>query len=454
MDPKISIIIPVYNVENYLAECLDSCICQTMSDIEIICIDDMSTDSSKDIIKSYVDKYPQKITAIMLEKKGGHGGALNAGIKAAKGAYLCFVDSDDYVDIHYCEEVYKKAVHEDLDLVFIDAYMVKGEKREYVNFITKPESWFSCGAYAVWLQIIRKKIIIENELFFPENTRAVDLAMTPLWKYYASKKEKINKPFYFYRVLGDSLSHSNDITKVIEPITKSLPYRRSEFKKRGLNEKLARQEGILIYWDVVVTLKRMLSENIQYSTDDLVRMRDAIGSVSNCSFYQSILSYYFSVAQRELVCDFMTNPESIKQKYQDKERFDALELQKGYGQNIEDELKKMVNKHKKKYGDCIGVWGAGQKGKAFISSIQKIENEVTLFDSHVKNILLCDKKLPVYDIDAPCLMAMNIIYITTDLYYLEISNAIRKINQECAIFSLPVELHKIACKKFNLLDTF
>ena len=112
--PKISIIVPVYNVENYLEKCLESLINQTLIDIEIICIDDGSTDFSSEILRHYDYNVP-KITVLCQQNKG-QSAARNLGIRHANGEYLAFVDSDDWVDLDYFEKLYTAAKENDCDI--------------------------------------------------------------------------------------------------------------------------------------------------------------------------------------------------------------------------------------------------------------------------------------------------------------------------------------------------
>ena len=103
---KVSVIVPVYNVESYLEECLESLVNQTLKDIEIICINDASTDNSLQILKEYKKKYSKLIQIIDLKKNVGLGYARNNGLDKAQGEYIAFVDSDDYVDVTMCEKTY------------------------------------------------------------------------------------------------------------------------------------------------------------------------------------------------------------------------------------------------------------------------------------------------------------------------------------------------------------
>ncbi|MBR6563859.1 MAG: glycosyltransferase, partial [Clostridia bacterium] len=114
--PKVSIIVPVYNVSDFLPRCLDSLVNQTLKDIEIIVVDDGSTDESQAIIDTYSANYPHIIKAFK-KQNGGLSDARNFGIKRATGGFLGFVDSDDFVDITMFEKLYSKAYETDSDIV-------------------------------------------------------------------------------------------------------------------------------------------------------------------------------------------------------------------------------------------------------------------------------------------------------------------------------------------------
>ena len=116
MDKKISIIIPVYNVENFLEQCIESVISQTYQNLQIILINDGSTDSSLNICKSYALK-DERIQVID-QKNVGLSGARNAGIIAAEGIYLMFLDSDDWINKNTCQIAINKAEEENVDLIF------------------------------------------------------------------------------------------------------------------------------------------------------------------------------------------------------------------------------------------------------------------------------------------------------------------------------------------------
>ncbi|HFU4376843.1 TPA: glycosyltransferase family 2 protein [Streptococcus suis] len=117
--PKVSIIIPVYNTEQYIGECIESILKQTLTDIELILIDDCSTDHSLTVLKSYADK-DQRIRLVESAVNTGVGEARNKGIELATGEYIAFVDSDDFVKEDMFEKLYAQAIKNQADLVLCD----------------------------------------------------------------------------------------------------------------------------------------------------------------------------------------------------------------------------------------------------------------------------------------------------------------------------------------------
>ena len=127
---KISVIIPIFNVEEYLRECMDSVINQTLSDLEIICINDGSEDSSLDILKEYEAK-DKRITVID-KKNEGLSATRNLGISLANGEYVSFVDSDDYLDLDFYEKLYSAAKKYDADIACSNLFRFSDKKKYYL----------------------------------------------------------------------------------------------------------------------------------------------------------------------------------------------------------------------------------------------------------------------------------------------------------------------------------
>ena len=112
MGKKVSIIVPVYGVEEWLERCMESLVHQTLQDIEIIVVNDGSPDNSQEIIDRYVKEYPDLVQG-HIKENGGLSDARNYGLQYATGEYIAFVDSDDYVDVTMYEKLYKKAIEEE-----------------------------------------------------------------------------------------------------------------------------------------------------------------------------------------------------------------------------------------------------------------------------------------------------------------------------------------------------
>lgn len=168
---KVSIIVPVYNVENYLEKCLNSLVKQTLKNIEIIVVNDGTKDNSQNII----DKFTKKYSNIKSYKKknGGLSSARNYGLKHARGEYIAFVDSDDYVEFDMYENMYKKAKESDFDVVVCNLNYIYDNKsiKAYSNvnkdLLTKSEIKKSMiNIYpAAWNKIYKKQLFENNVLF-------------------------------------------------------------------------------------------------------------------------------------------------------------------------------------------------------------------------------------------------------------------------------------------------
>jgi glycosyltransferase involved in cell wall biosynthesis len=142
--PKMSLVIPVYNVEDYLRECLDFCINQTLKDIEIICINDASSDNSALILKEYEEK-DNRVKIITHEKNRGLGGARNSGKDAATGDYIWFIDSDDFIVSHACEILYSCAIQNNADIVRFNAISFIEKKTHGPRVYDKSKSYYCCN---------------------------------------------------------------------------------------------------------------------------------------------------------------------------------------------------------------------------------------------------------------------------------------------------------------------
>ncbi len=205
---KISIIIPVYNVEKYLRRCLDSLINQTLQDIEIICIDDCSTDNSLNILQEYAER-DKRIRVITSEQNSGAAVARNRGLEIAQGEYLGFVDSDDAVDKSYYEELYKKAKEKDYDIVKCRRKNINtdgsiSESPLNLNIEKFGRYFFT---YEWQTGIYRSDLVFKNHINFPpECVKAQDCVFLNKVVLKSKNIALINNVYYHYYKRNDSLN--------------------------------------------------------------------------------------------------------------------------------------------------------------------------------------------------------------------------------------------------------
>ena len=232
--PKISIIVPVYNVEKYIAKCLKSLTLQTLQGIEIIIVNDGSLDRSIDIIEKYVRENPTKIKYYE-KKNGGLSTARNYGLEYATGEYIAFLDSDDYVEINMYEEMYNLAKKENADMVECDfiweweyGKKVYDKRKEYKT----KEDMMKKPRVVAWNKIYKREILNNNKIRFPEGLIYEDMEFFYKLLPHLNKISYINKYFVHYIQRKDSIS--NKQTKKIEDIFKILDNIFDYYKEQNL----------------------------------------------------------------------------------------------------------------------------------------------------------------------------------------------------------------------------
>lgn len=180
--PKVSVIVPFYNVELYIEKCMETLTKQTLEDIQIIMVNDGSKDGSEKIVKKFVEKYPNKI--IYLEKEnGGLSDARNFGIPYATGEYIAFLDSDDYIENNMYEEMYNKAKQEDSDMVECDfIWEYPNKSRIDVGEMYKEKKEMIVKARVVaWNKIIRRELLEQVGQKFTIGVRYEDIDFFIIW---------------------------------------------------------------------------------------------------------------------------------------------------------------------------------------------------------------------------------------------------------------------------------
>lgn len=240
---KISVIVPVYNSEKYLKECLDSLQNQSLKDIEIIVINDGSTDNSENIIKTYLDDSRFKY---LKQENQGQAVARNKGLEIACGEYISFIDSDDYIDLNMFEELYK-ASNQKYDLVVCDFYLTylnNEEKKDiYSSILNKKEGKIASKEYlfagvSPWNKIYKRTFLKKNNFRFPEGIIYEDYASIPTLALYNPKIYYVKKAFLHYVQSDNSTMRFNTYKKKNEDLFEASYYLYNHMNDKGFNDEL------------------------------------------------------------------------------------------------------------------------------------------------------------------------------------------------------------------------
>lgn len=219
--PQISVIVPVYNVEKYLAECVDSILAQTLHDIEVILVDDGSTDNSSSICDAY--KIRDERIKVIHQPNKGIAAARNAGIRTASGKYIAFVDSDDFLDCNMYECMLDIAENEDVPLVictgfyYSDSHTNRISKKtdNVVELMSSEEmvnTWlWSTDEKTVLFTVVYNKLYLkdffQNELFFKDILIHEDEEFSTRLYLKNFRVAFVDRPFYYYRANQQSITY-------------------------------------------------------------------------------------------------------------------------------------------------------------------------------------------------------------------------------------------------------
>ena len=215
---KVSIIIPVYNVEKYIKTCLDSLINQTLKEIEIILIDDCGQDNSIKIGEEYA-QIDDRIRIIYNDKNIGSGDSRNVGINVANGEYLAFVDPDDWVDLNFYEKLHEEAKKDNFDIVKAKRIKVYSNNRydEQTALNNRIKKNLKAGlplflgfTYEHTTAIYKRYFILENNIKYLNIRNGEDNIFLLYVSYYSKSYSLIDGTFYYYRIIKTSAIHKID----------------------------------------------------------------------------------------------------------------------------------------------------------------------------------------------------------------------------------------------------
>ena len=217
-NPLISVIVPVYNVENYIDECLNSIRQQTYQHLEIIIVEDCSTDNSSQLLQAHLED--QRIKILQHEKNSGLSAARNTGIEAASGEYMMFVDSDDIVDSNLVNTCFVNALKSKADVVlFTEKPFQNGHPVQKVpelqsrhdDYKALSEKEYFEYPHFAWLKFIRAELMLNKNLRFPVNQYYEDWPFHWEMGFITSNIVAINHGYYHYRQRSDSITGSGDV---------------------------------------------------------------------------------------------------------------------------------------------------------------------------------------------------------------------------------------------------
>lgn len=269
---KVSVIVPVWGVEKYIDKCLDSLVNQTLEDIEIIVVNDESPDNSQKIIDKYVKKYPKKVISIK-QKNGGQGSARNNGLKHAKGEYIGYVDSDDYIELDMYEKLYNVAKKKKLDIAICSSYNVYETGNKYVELekeffeVGKINAFF--GKMAVWNKIYKRNLFI-NEIEFRSKVWYEDLDFTVKMILNSRKIGYVNEPLYDYLIREGSTMNNNNIQRnleIIDAFDDILSYMENNNKYKKYYPEI---EYLAIYHIFIAAIVRVINADCDKSKKKII----------------------------------------------------------------------------------------------------------------------------------------------------------------------------------------
>lgn len=261
---KISIIVTIYNVEAYLNRCVKSLLQQRYKNIEIILVDDCSTDGSDDIAKFYAKKYPNLCKYVQRKNNGGASASRNTGISVSTGKWLAFVDSDDWVTEEYISAMYEVAVEDGADIVMSSRYQYYPDTKKIVEvsplgkLTTESEYKMKVAICypSATARLFKKSLFIDNAITFPEDIcRSEEIAAIVPILTMTKKISILRKPMYYYFQRKASLSGDNHKNIDVGFYPKAI-IRMIKLSKKGFQKELEyRAISELMYGMVMIMIR-------------------------------------------------------------------------------------------------------------------------------------------------------------------------------------------------------
>lgn len=271
--PKVSIIVPAYNAVAYLEKCVTSLLAQTLDDIEIILVNDASTDDTLEQMRSYEQLHPGKVIVIHSPVNQRQGGARNLGIQAAKGEFLGFVDSDDWVEPDMFGLLYKKATEEQSDIAYCYRKQVLSDGRIEADgasyflptgTVTEDKRREMLVKHVTFVQryIYKRHLFTDHHITFPTGLWYEDMAIDPLVLLYVQKISAVEQPLFNYSIRAGSTITTKNNTKYRDRMKVSQIIV-EEFKERGFYEQYKAEIDYLYFRKgyILTTLNYLINDS-------------------------------------------------------------------------------------------------------------------------------------------------------------------------------------------------
>jgi glycosyltransferase involved in cell wall biosynthesis len=445
---KVSVIVPIYNVDKYLRNCLDSIILQTLQDIEIILINDASPDLSADIMEEYAAK-DARISCIYLQENLMMGGARNKGIDKAKGEYLTFVDSDDYLELTMLEKLYHKAKATDSDMAYCTYHYVRenGElikdvylfPPEFEGELTQNKKRGIINKLAFpWGKLFRRSIWLQEKIYFPEGIIYEDGPTIPLSILYMKQCAFVEEALYYYVLHDESAMNKRNSQKHLDTMESAVIFL-DRMKERGFYEQYKQETDFYVITRYYKNLVEICFKYFDKIPIDILKSTKQYIK-DNYKQYRNN-PYYLTLTGEERILLRMNDIHPMLAIWWNRNRVAIMKLlgkrregllyYKKYYKCRKYRLIEMLERHRQ---ETTGIWGAGLKKTAMLQCIRNKETRYIDYDiinnqkdSISGNEILFDK---IKD-------TLQVIYVVNPSTYINIKQLVEA--SECKIKLINLE---------------
>lgn len=451
---KVSIIVPIYNVEKYLRKCLDSLVNQTLQEIEIILVNDKSPDHCDIIMEEYKERFPEKIKCFYQTTNQKQGAARNLGIRNATGEYIMFVDSDDWVDVTICEKLYRCVIEDNSELAFCD-HLIVDEKKHKARYIMetvdaqtgvlndkKRKSLFNIVAYPV-AKLISRKLIVENAIYFAEGIKYEDKVAVPFYTLYAKKLGKVNEALYFYNQREESTVHAKNEIFQYDRMKASMQCF-DEMKQRGFYEKFHEEIDmnfikeyylVMLYYCVDMFDKQPI-DMMNQLRDDKDKMFP--NYMDNKYIKEIVEPFYLTIAN----CNDISSEKLVQEYNKNPLRFKSNSY-KTYYEKYKNKIVNLIDTLH--YNNkSVAIWGAGPKGIDFLNVCDKdnklIDYVIDGDKNKVGNILPTGHKITDFQFINS---EVNVIIVINRYHFGEIYTEIKALSGSCDIEPINLDTYLV-----------